>query len=107
MTMKTDDPAADAAVAARNAERKNRDIPNVVLGGQPIGECSDCGARFDYNNPDDDVHGLDDCPKCASGMWYNWGYRYNGEEIRRDRAWGKKSPPPGHREGSQAGDGDE
>jgi len=42
------DPANEAAAAAREAERRNAEIPNAVMAGQPIGECPGCGERFDY-----------------------------------------------------------
>jgi len=95
-----------AAAAARRAERRNREIPNVALRCHSIGACPDCGARFNYNRPGDEVLATDPCPDCTSTRWHNWGYRYNGEEIRRDKAWDEKSPPPGCRNGSHNGDGD-
>jgi len=87
------DPANEAAAAARRAERRLRNTPNAVLGGQPIGECP-CGGRFDYGTPSADVENLDPCPGCGSREWYKWGYRYNGEEIRRDQAWDRYDAPP-------------
>jgi len=82
-----------AAAAARDAERQQQEIPNRVLAGQPIGECS-CGERFDYGaNTGADVCNMDPCPGCGSREWHKWGYRYNSEEIRRDRAWDKYDVP--------------
>jgi hypothetical protein len=87
------DPAEAAANAARAAERRLRQVPDIVLGGQSIGECPDCGARFDYGTPATDIRNLDLCPDCGSIEWYKWGYRYDGEEIRRDEAWDRYSEP--------------
>ena len=89
----TDDPARDAAAAARRAKRRNADIPNAVMAGQPIGECPSCESRFDYARGTD-VHNLDKCPRCGSDDWHKWGYRYNGEEIRRDEACDRYDAPP-------------
>lgn len=90
------DPEQAAAYAARQAERRNKKIPNVVRGGQPIGECPGCGQRFDYGaHTGADVSNMDPCPGCGSRDWHKWGYRYNGEEIRRDQAWDKWDAPPG------------
>lgn len=77
---------AEAAAAARRAERTRRKTPNCVLGGQPIGECVDCGARFDYGRGTD-VAIMDPCPECEARDWEVWGYRYNGEEVPHDEAW--------------------
>lgn len=91
----TDDPATEAAAAARRAQRMQEEIPNVVKGGQPIGECPNCGERFDYGaHTGANVSNMDPCPSCGSRDWYKWGYRYNGEEIRRDRAWDRYDAPP-------------
>lgn len=87
------DPANEAAAATRRAKRRNADIPNVARAGQPIGECPLCGHRFDYNRGTD-IHNLDRCPQCGSDDWHKWGYRYNGEEIRRDEAWDRYDAPP-------------
>jgi predicted nucleic acid-binding Zn-ribbon protein len=87
------DPANQASAAARRAKHRNESIPNVVRAGQPIGHCPDCDSRFDYSRGTD-VHNLDKCPRCGSDDWYKWGYRYNGDEIRRDQAWDRYDPPP-------------
>lgn len=83
-----------AAAAARRAERQMKKVPNAVRNGQPIGECPDCGHRFDYSRGTD-VHNLDKCPRCGSDDWYKWGYRHHGDEIRRDDAWDRYGAPPG------------
>lgn len=88
------DPANEAAAAAREAKRRNADIPNTVMAGRAIGECPDCGERFDYGSPTTDVSNLDPCPSCGARDWHKWGYRYNGQEIRRDKAWDKYDKPP-------------
>lgn len=88
-------PAKEAAAAARRAKRRYAKVPNAVRGGQPIGECPGCGERFDYGNPTDNVSNLDPCPGCGSRDWHKWGYRYNGEDIRRDEAWDRYDTPPG------------
>ncbi|MFB6071126.1 MAG: hypothetical protein ABEJ76_08895 [Halanaeroarchaeum sp.] len=87
------DEDAQAAAAARRAERMFGDMPNAVKAGQPIGECPDCGSRFDYRG-DTDRQNLDPCPECASQNWHKWGYRFHGEEIRRDEAWDEYDAPP-------------
>lgn len=91
------DPAADAARAAREAEKKLEDMPPAVLHGQSIGECPDCGTYFDYGNPGQPGN-LDPCPACGSRDWYKWGYRYNGDEYRRDEAWDRYDAPPSVRD---------
>lgn len=73
-------PETDASEAVRRANRQTEKIPNVVLGGQPIGKCSACGSRFDYGRGTDTI-GLDPCPECGSRDWHKWGYRYAGDEI--------------------------
>jgi len=87
------DADAQAAAAARRAKRQASKIPNVVRAGQPIGECPDCDHRFDYSRGTD-VHNLDRCPRCGSDDWYKWGYRYDDEETRRDKAWDRYDAPP-------------
>lgn len=88
------DADVQAAAAARRAKKATDKMPNAVLGGQPIGECH-CGERFDYGpSPGADVSNMDPCPGCGSREWYKWGYRYDGEEIRRDKAWDRYDAPP-------------
>jgi len=78
------DPAAEAAAAARNTETP----PDIVITGQTLGECSDCGARFEYRHPTE-IHNLDPCPGCGSQDWTKWGYRYKGDDIpKEDVEWG-------------------
>ena len=70
------DPAAQAAAAVRNKAT----VPEVALVGTNIGECPDCGARFDYGRGTD-TRNLDPCPDCGSHDWTKWGYRHDGEEV--------------------------
>lgn len=89
------DAAHGAVAAAKRAERRLREVPNVVLGGQPIGECPGCGERFDYGaHTAAEINNMDPCPGCGSREWFKWGYRYNGEELRKDEAWDRYDAPP-------------
>lgn len=87
-------PEVQAAAAARRAKRRLDKIPNTVLNGHAIGECPECGARFEYGDPGDDIQNLDPCPGCGHRRWYKWGYRYGDREIRRDEAWDRYDAPP-------------
>lgn len=78
--MSLDDPDAAAAAAARDATP----LPDEIIEGRPLGECPDCGARFDYMYPSG-VGNLEPCPECGSHDWQRWGVRMpDGEEIPSD-----------------------
>lgn len=88
------DADVQAAHAARRAERRLEEVPNTVLNGHRIGECADCGERFEYGGVGDDVQNLDPCPGCGNRRWHKWGYRYGDREVRRDEAWDRYDAPP-------------
>lgn len=58
-------------------------LPDVVLESTRIGECTDCGSRFEYS-VDMDIGPFDPCPFCGSDKWEKWGYRHEGEDIPAD-----------------------
>jgi len=80
--------------ATRRAKRLLEEILETVLHGQPIGECPDCGTRFEYSLPTTEASDLIPCPNCGSNRWYKWGYRHDGAEVRRDYAWDRYDAPP-------------
>lgn len=88
-----DEATMDAVVAAREAEKRLEDVPNAVRAGTRIGECPDCEARFDYGVGTDGPVGLEPCPECGARRWYKWGYRFHGEELRKDEAWDQFDAP--------------
>lgn len=75
-------PEEEAAAAARRAEKRFQDMPPAKLYGTPIGECNDCGERFDYRG-ETDRQNLDPCPNCGSQNWEKWGYDYDGRKLEK------------------------
>ncbi|MFW5905384.1 MAG: hypothetical protein ACOCUO_00890 [archaeon] len=72
-----DDLEVGAAAAARNATP----VPDIVLKGQRLGICDDCGSKFEYGIQSTGIGAFDPCPDCGSFEWSKWGYRFEGEDV--------------------------